>query len=79
MRNYWFPRKMAEYVTVAELKRLDLQHMTFERDFGFGVSESPEETKRKDDDDTFVNPFEVTLLSVRQTELGSTRRHRLDR
>lgn len=38
MRNMWFPRRVAEYVTIPELKRLRLNNVAMDRDFEFGVT-----------------------------------------
>ena len=37
MRNEWFPRGIAEYVTQPELKTLRINKVTMERDYGFGL------------------------------------------
>ncbi len=37
MRNAWFPFRIAEYVTVPELKRLRLSNVSTERDFGYEI------------------------------------------
>ncbi|GAB7363580.1 hypothetical protein MBLNU230_g4151t1 [Neophaeotheca triangularis] len=37
MRNSWFPRRIAEYVTVPELRQLRLKNTSMERDFEFGT------------------------------------------
>lgn len=34
----WFPRRIAEYVTIPELKRLRINNVAMERDFEFGVT-----------------------------------------
>lgn len=39
MRNSWFPRRIAEYVTLPELRQLRLKNTSMERDFEFGVTE----------------------------------------
>ncbi|KAK5107104.1 hypothetical protein LTR62_001852 [Meristemomyces frigidus] len=41
MRNEWFPRHMAAYVTLAEQKSLRLRNVAFERDFDFGLNTPP--------------------------------------
>lgn len=37
MRNSWFPRRTAEYVTDSQLKELKAKNISAERDFQFGV------------------------------------------
>lgn len=37
MRNEWFPRRVAEYVTNTQLKDLKTRNIASERDFEFGV------------------------------------------
>ncbi|KFY34906.1 hypothetical protein V494_06379 [Pseudogymnoascus sp. VKM F-4513 (FW-928)] len=37
MRNQFFPRRMAAYMTQAEIKEAGLENVTFERDFTFGI------------------------------------------
>lgn len=39
MRNAWYPRRIAEYVTAAPLKELKLKNVPIERDFAYGVHE----------------------------------------
>ena len=39
MRNDWYPRRVADYMTQAQLRTLDLKDATFERDFTFGVAQ----------------------------------------
>ncbi|KAK4542210.1 hypothetical protein LTR36_007058 [Oleoguttula mirabilis] len=38
MRNDWFPRRVAEYVTMPELKTLHVKNVAMERDFDFGIT-----------------------------------------
>lgn len=40
MRNEWFPRRTAEYVTASQMKDLKTRNITPERDFQFGVIEA---------------------------------------
>lgn len=40
MRNEWFPRRVAEYVTDTQLKDMKTRNVTAERDFQFGVVEA---------------------------------------
>jgi hypothetical protein len=44
MRNQFFPRKMAEYMTQVQLKEAGLAGVTLERDFTFGLK-IPENVK----------------------------------
>lgn len=37
MRNQFFPRKMAEYMTQAQIKEAGLENVALERDFTFGL------------------------------------------
>lgn len=37
MRNQFFPRKMAEYMTQAQIKEAGLENVILERDFTFGI------------------------------------------
>nr|OQO27468.1 hypothetical protein B0A51_06552 [Rachicladosporium sp. CCFEE 5018] len=39
MRNEWFPRRIAEYMTLPEQRTLRLKNTTFERDFQYGAEE----------------------------------------
>ena len=39
MRNTWFPRHIAEYVTLPERRTLRLKNVAIERDFEFGITE----------------------------------------
>ncbi|OQO10751.1 hypothetical protein B0A48_04051 [Cryoendolithus antarcticus] len=39
MRNEWFPRRIAEYMTLPEQRALRLKNTTFERDFQYGAEE----------------------------------------
>lgn len=55
---------MAEYVTVAELKQLNLRNVTFERDFGFEVTENVEREKTGQEEEVPKVPVELALLSV---------------
>ena len=47
MRNYWFPKQKAEYVTAASLQGIKVQSLVAERDFTFGL-ESEEKTLDED-------------------------------
>ena len=39
MRNEWFPRGVAEYVTQPEIRTLKLSNTTIERDVEYGVTD----------------------------------------
>ncbi|KFY59305.1 hypothetical protein V497_04373 [Pseudogymnoascus sp. VKM F-4516 (FW-969)] len=39
MRNQFFPRRMAEYMTQAQIKEAGLENVTLERDFTFGIKD----------------------------------------
>lgn len=43
MRNAWFPRRIAEYVTVPEMKTLRLNNIAMQRDHGFGITATAKE------------------------------------
>lgn len=43
MRNNWFPRNVAEYITLPERKTLKIQNITAERDFDYGVTDLAQE------------------------------------
>jgi hypothetical protein len=47
MRNQFFPRKMAEYMTQAQLKEAGLTGVTLERDFTYGLK-IPENAKAEE-------------------------------
>lgn len=40
MRNDWFPRRVAEYVTQTQQSELRTKNVTAERDFQFGISDA---------------------------------------
>lgn len=44
MRNDWFPRHVAEYITVPELKTLRLTNVAMERNFDFGITNLAKES-----------------------------------
>jgi hypothetical protein len=41
MRNQWYPKNIAEYVTVPQLRTLRTSNITMERDFSYGVKKEP--------------------------------------
>ncbi|KAI7151357.1 hypothetical protein D0869_11547 [Hortaea werneckii] len=46
MRNNWFPRRVAEYIAVPELKTLKLKNIAAERDFDYGVTNLAKEAAK---------------------------------
>ena len=64
MRNEFYPRKMAEYVTNAQLHKLGLQDTVFERDptFGMGSRQILSQISRES---AAPIPIAVELLKVR--------------
>ncbi|ELR02631.1 hypothetical protein VC83_01032 [Pseudogymnoascus destructans] len=40
MRNQFFPRRMAEYMTQAQIKEAGLENVTLERNFTFGIKDA---------------------------------------
>lgn len=43
MRNDWFPRRVAEYVTPSQTQEIKTRNTTTERDFQFGVTDPSED------------------------------------
>ncbi|CAI6339970.1 unnamed protein product [Periconia digitata] len=78
MRNRWFPARIADYVTLTQLKQLKAQGVLIERDLTFGVPEPLEEIADQDDSflqqkKHYVRPIELELLSPeRSMELIDT-------
>lgn len=65
MRNEWFPRGVAEYVTVSELKDLRVNKVAVERDYGFGQKRAvPKDTPS--DDAEGMTPAEIKSASAFQ-------------
>lgn len=46
MRNTWYPRQRAEYVTAATLQGMKLRDVVAERDFTFGMKSEEEEAPK---------------------------------
>ena len=44
MRNTWYPRQRAEYITVSTLQGLKPQKLVAERDFTFGMKQEEKST-----------------------------------
>ncbi|KAJ9668031.1 hypothetical protein H2201_001837 [Coniosporium apollinis] len=71
MRNMWFPRGIADYVTAPQLKELQARNVAVERDFLFGV----ELTKKKKAEAAEEEAQEASRQSVRaEVELLSPQR-----
>ncbi|KAI9887334.1 MAG: hypothetical protein M1823_000850 [Watsoniomyces obsoletus] len=67
MRNDWFPRRVAEYVTKVQLRELNMKEASFDRDVTFGMVQEIPETEEEE-------PMEVPLELLspeRTTELLS--------
>jgi ribosomal protein L9 len=70
MRNRFFPRRIAEYVSALELRQLKAQDITLERDHAFRVVKASDEKKAKSSviESPHFKPRSVAeLLSVRPT------------
>lgn len=52
MRNDWFPRRVAEYVTMPELKTLRLNNVAMERNFDYGTSSLAQQAAPAQEDAT---------------------------
>lgn len=68
MRNGWFPRYTAEYITPAELLQLKANDVTIERDYTFGMEEAEvkqEEARAEVLEIATPKPIEVEGISVR--------------
>lgn len=63
MRNIFYPRQKAAYVTEAELRDLKKQNIVIERDFNFGVTKS--EAEENVDDGESPSKLRDQLLAVR--------------
>jgi hypothetical protein len=61
MRNYWYPRGKAEYVTRSQLKELGLRDSTIERDVMFMATKLPNKSQ-KDNSGNFG--LKLTSLAV---------------
>ncbi len=84
MRNIWYPKKMAEYVTAAKQEELGVKKdAVLERDSTFGTRKQRKLERKQDkrpekkSSDCFrpvvieeaPEPIELELLSVRQSKL----------
>lgn len=63
MRNTWYPRQRAEYMTAATLQGVKPQAVVAERDFAFGVKPKEEEAPKASQKDTPVE-VQTKLLPV---------------
>lgn len=70
MRNIFYPRKTAAYVTQELLRDLKKREVVMERDFTFGMKNSEDEGSSDNQDDMPDRPrsvnIQINLLSVRQ-------------
>ena len=64
MRNSWFPRHKAEYMTVQTSQGLKPQRIVAERDFTFGLQPEEEESPKKDLEKEKVIEVHTQLLTV---------------
>ena len=62
MRNEWFPRRVAEYVTDSQSKDLKARIITSERDFQFGVVD-PTRSGQSD-----VSAYQQTAAQLRASK-----------
>lgn len=69
MRNDWYPNRMAEYVTLKQLRETGVEDAVKERDSTFGVEEhqvqqtsTPEEYFEEEDEEAIS--VDMALLSV---------------
>lgn len=67
MRNDWFPGRMAEYVTEAQLRELGMKGVVLERDSLFGSRQKKPATDvaSTDKEEPSVIPVSLGLLTVR--------------
>jgi hypothetical protein len=73
MRNQWLPRRIADYVPVAQVKKLKADNVPIERDFTFGVARTlveAEAPKQEVEEKHYVRPVEIQFLSVRASACG---------
>jgi hypothetical protein len=66
MRNEFYPRKMAEYVTAAQLHELGLQDSALERDPTFGISQQQVASREPKKPEAPIT-VAVDLLKVRRS------------
>ena len=66
MRNSWYPRQKAEYMTASTLQGLKPQDLVAERDFTFGIKSKEEPApKKKAPEKERVVEVQTKLLPVR--------------
>lgn len=66
MRNTWYPRQKAEYMTASKLQGLKPQSLVAERDFAFGIKPKEEPApKKKAPEKEKVIEVQTKLLPVR--------------
>lgn len=59
MRNTWYPRQKAQYMTASMLEGVKPKEVKAERDFTFGVNPKVEETPKPDKKEKKDHPVEV--------------------
>jgi Ribosomal protein L9, N-terminal domain len=64
MRNVLLPKRLAEYVTASQLRKLGMADAVFERDPTFGSAQLETSTKDVEEVETPMS-VEVDLLKVR--------------
>lgn len=64
MRNTWYPRQRAEYVTAATLQGIKPRAVVAERDFTFGIKTKEEEAPKVPQEEKPVD-VQTRLLSVK--------------
>ncbi|KAK1818213.1 hypothetical protein LTR12_007365 [Friedmanniomyces endolithicus] len=76
MRNDWFPRRIAEYVTLPELKTLRTKNVAVERDFNFTIKSliTPRSTRT----DSSTDPTRGGMTASAQQEASMFQRATLD-
>jgi hypothetical protein len=62
MRNEFFPKRMAEYMTSARIKELGLEGVPLERDYTFGIA-VPESAKKAGEPGT-VTPGKTIAVDL---------------
>lgn len=68
MRNQWFPKRLADYVPISQLKQLKAHGVSIGRDTEFGIQISLQEeevdTELTQQHKNRVRPVELDLLTV---------------
>ena len=65
MRNAWYPKQKAEYMTVSTLQGLKPQSIVAERDFAFGRKPKEESAQKKAPEEESIVNVQTQLLPVR--------------